>query len=683
MVAAVAPPLRRFSGTASALALPLLVAGCLGPLDTLGYEDRVTNTRDFLGGVQIEDDRIEDKQPAFDASRTVVENFGPWCAVTLNKSATVTKLDIIPFDADEAALTDKLFRGRKEALEAVAAVAGTDMIPSMEVVNGYLKPFNDGLYAAIELAVEDDDADPAGAAATFPAKRPLLNALLARVSALLTTAAAAERPAVEDAAVLLATALILGGDTPALDATLVARARNAASAFTAVGIYARPIGFYTWSPALERIFTRDRFLQGRDGEVPFSALATLALVLGQDPALLAAYQAVTAVYTGLTNPYDSYAIDALIPYVASAAALANPDAISTAFRSAHPPLKICGGPLVAFLPTSRSKETEYFDQRFCDEGSAPTNLLEALIDAIRTGALDLAPAADAGWYDYQLYALETLLLPDRGPESQHLLLTAGYKKKLVETFKSILIQNRETHVKQLSFGTRGAISGEASKPVDIYPLLPTEPFPTFYLRTARGYRFLKTFLAATLGPATLTDTQRVLETGSRGATSLAAELDDRIALLYGLAFLSADAVGMARGEGLLADELAAIDADAATKAARTWLAGWRSDADVMRDPRVIVPVFKDDAANITTYWAVIGVKPLKARAEFVPGHEPEVTPTPCWTGKIDHHDYTLLVEETAEVRLPTASPPPTRSELRALCDAHATKAAIVTALEAR
>jgi len=667
-----------------AAALPLLVAGCVGPLDTLGYEDRVTNTQDFLGGVQIEDDRIEDKQPAFDASRTVVERFESWCDVTLNKSATVTKLDIIPFGADEAALKDKLFRGRQEALDALAAIEGTDTIPSMEVVNGYLKPFNDGLYAAIELAVEDDDADPAGAAATFPAKRPLLNALLARVSALLATATAAERPAIEDAAVLLATALILGGDMPALDAALVARARGAASAFTAVGIYARPIGFYTWSPALERIFTRDRFLQGRDDETPFSALATLALVLGQDPALLVAYQAMTAVYTGLTNPYDSYAIDALIAYVASSAALANPDAISTAFRSAHPALKICGGPLVAFLPTSRSKETEYFDRKFCDERSEPTNLLEVLIDAIRTGAVDLAPAPDAGWYDYQLYALETLLLPDRGPENQHLLLTAGYKKKLIESFKAILIQNRETHVKQLSFGPRGgAIGGEAAKPVDIYPLLPTEPFPTFYLRTARGYRFLKTFLAATLGPATLTNTQRVLETGSRGTTPLAAELDDRIALLYGLYFLSADAVGMARGEGLLADELAAIDADAASKAARTWLAGWRSDADVMRDPRVIVPVFNDDVGGTTTYWAVIGVKALKARAEFFPGHEPEVTPTSCWTGNIDHHDYMLLVEETAEVRLPTASPPPTRSELRALCDAHATKAAIVTALEAR
>ena len=45
-------------------------------------------------------------------------------------------------------------------------------------------------------------------------------------------------------------------------------------------------------------------------------------------------------------------------------------------------------------------------------------------------------------------------------------------------------------------------------------------------------------------------------------------------------------------------------------------------------------------------------------------------------------DYTLLVEETAEVQLPiVAAPPPTRSELRAICDAHATKDEIVPALD--
>ena len=447
-----------------------------------------------------------------------------------------------------------------------------------------------------------------------------------------------------------------------------------------VGIYARPIGFYTWSPALERIFTRDRFLQNRGNETPFGALATLAFVLGQDPALLADYQEVTALYVGLTNPYDSYTLDALVPYVPNAAALANPGAIPTAFASTHPALKFCGGPLVALLPTSRTKDTEYFDQHFC--AGPPPNLLDALIGAIRSGALDVAPEADAGWYDYQLYALETLLLPERGPESQHLLLTAGYKKKLIETFKSILIQNRETHVKQASFGRRrgSGRSRPRSTSIRCYPPSPSRP-STCARRAATAFSrpSSRRRLAPPRWPTRSASSRPAPGERRRSPPSSI----EQIALLYGLYFVSADAVGMARDEGLLADELAAIDADAATAAARAWLAAWRSDADVLRDPRVIVPVFKDATTNLTTYWAVIGVKTLKARAEFVPGHEPEVVPTSCWTGKFDRHDYTFLVEETAEVRLPTARPPPTRSELRAVCDAHATKAAIVTALEAR
>ena len=56
-------------------------------------------------------------------------------------------------------------------------------------------------------------------------------------------------------------------------------------------------------------------------------------------------------------------------------------------------------------------------------------------------------------------------------------------------------------------------------------------------------------------------------------------------------------------------------------------------------------------------------------------------PTSCWTGRLVARSYTLLVEETAEVLLPANRPPPTRDELRAICDAHATKDAIVEALE--
>jgi hypothetical protein len=648
--------------------LALLAGGCL---DILGHQEDVIENRANEGLSQIEDDRIGDKHPIFDASRTVTESFEQGynaCSITMNKSAAVTKLDIVPFEAAETVLDKRLFRGRREALATIGGVQGADVIPSMEVVNGALKPFNDGLYAAAEVEAEDG-------------KRQLFTALGARLAALASAADAAERPAFDDAAVLVGAAQILAGDTPTIDTSLQTRARNRAVAFQADPAVARPIGFYTWTPTLERIFTRDRFLQNLDDGESFAALAAIAYTLGQDTALLADYQRVSGLYAGLTNPFTSYTIDALIPYVASQAALASPAAIETAFLSGTTPRKACGYVPVAFLPASRSKDSNYFDEQFCYAPPAAP-LLDVLIQAVRAGGLDLAPGTDAGWYDYQLYALETLLLPERGAESQNILLTSGYKKKLIESFKSILIQTRETHVKQLAVsGGRGVI-GDPAPPVDVYPLLPAEPFPTYYLRTARGYRFLRTFLQASIGPGFLAGTARVVESGGRGGVPLAGELDQRVALLYGLWFLSADAVGLARTDGLLPEELAEVDVDAAVAAARAWLGTWTTDTDVTGDPRVIVPVFRDYEREMTTYWAVIGVKALVARAEFVAGHEPMVSPTGCWTGKFVPHRYTLLVEETAELELPFSRPPPTRNELRAVCDAHATRDEIVQALVA-
>ena len=329
-------------------------------------------------------------------------------------------------------------------------------------------------------------------------------------------------------------------------------------------------------------------------------------------------------------------------------------------------------------PASRSKETDYFDETFCTGVPAGTNLLDALVAAIQSGAVDLTPGADAGWYDYQEWALETLLVPESAPEDQHLLLTASYKKKLVETFKSILIQDRETHVKQASFTEAGS---KELAPIDLYPLFPAEPFPTFYLRSARGYRFLRTFVESAMGSGFLEDAARLLETGGIAPTPLSAELDQRIRLLYGLYFLTADAVGMARGDELLSDELVEIDPNAAVTAADTWLQSWRTDPDVARDPRVIVPLVDD--SGTMHYSAVVGIKALKSRVEFVAGHEPVVTPSSCWTGKLVPHDYTLLVEETADVVLPDTRPPPTRDQLRAICDAHATTDEIVQALQAQ
>ncbi len=49
--------------------------------------------------------------------------------------------------------------------------------------------------------------------------------------------------------------------------------------------------------------------------------------------------------------------------------------------------------------------------------------MRELITAIRSGKVNLKPRKVGGWYDHQVYALETLLLPEKGAEANKLLLT--------------------------------------------------------------------------------------------------------------------------------------------------------------------------------------------------------------------------------------------------------------------
>ena len=623
----------------------------------------------------LEDDKIEDKHPVLDPALTVDESFGA-CTFTLNKSGAVTKLSIAPYEGDEAPLAKALFPNRGAALAALQASAGADVIPSMESVNGHLKPFNDGLYAAIELAMEN------GVPGGFPGRPKLLADILAALEALRPSAGPNAQTVLDGAETFVGAALVLSGSTPALPAALLASAQSWAANWAVPSYYSQPTGFYTWTPELEVIFTRDRFLQRVDYESHFAALAGVALALKTDPALLDAYQTVVALYAGLTNPYVSYTLTALVPYVTSVAALEDVAGLKAAFEAQHPGIPgSCDYPRVSFLPASESKETLYFNSlSSCDFGAfAGTNIMDVLIAGIRSGAVDLAPTAGSGWYDYQVYALETLLVPERGPESDHLLLTAAYKKKLIDSFKTLIVETRETHVKQLATSSR--IAAEPT-PVDLYPKLPVEPFPTFYLRTARAYRFLTAFLQATLGPSVLDGLAGLREGGAVTAQSLGGELAQTTALVYGLHATACASLGMRPETYLLADELAAIDQSAALASARKWLGEWRVDPDVLADPRVIVPMAITETE--TRYWAVIGVKPLQIAAAFVAGYEPQVIGSGyCALQAWVPHRYDLLVEDMVEIAGSPATPPPTREELRRICDEKVTRDAIVAALKAR
>jgi len=646
----------------------LVCAGAAGcALDTLGYESDVTETSVRAQQNTLEDDRIEDKHPVFDSSLKVTETFDT-CSIVLNKSGSVTKLSVADYEADEEPLASTLFPNRGAALAALQASPDADVIPSMETVNGHLKPFNDGLYAAIELAMEQ------GVPGGFMGKPALLEGILADLETARATATPAAQAVLDSSAAFVGAALLLSGAAPSLPAAVLADAQNRVAGFQNDLHQSTPIGFYTWTPALEAVFTRDRFLQLR-GDFP--DFAGIALVLQSDPDLLQAYQTLVALYAGLSNPYVSYTITALLPLVPSVAALDDVGGLQAAFAAQNPKYAWgCSYPWIAFLPASRSKDTDYFNSLCgCDFSAfAGVNLMNVLIDGIRNGALDLAPSADSGWYDYQLYALETLLLPERGPESDHLLLTAGYKKKLLDSFKSLITQTRETQVKQLA---GGAERGMEPRPVNLYPKLPLEPFPTFYLRTARGYRFLGTFLGAILGPNVLDGLARLHQDGSVSSVPLSTELQQTTELTYGLQAVACASIGMRPEAYWLPDETSAIDMSTATASAQAWLAGWRTDPDVLADPRVIVPI------SYRHYWAVIGVKPLQILAEFAPGYQPQVLSAGwCEVEDILPHRYDLLVEDTVEIENSQGSPP-TREELRRICDEKVTHEAIVAALQAR
>lgn len=662
-------------------ALALLAStACLSSFDLLGQDETVTQRDEKLPD-PLADDRIEDKHPQYDPSLTVTETFDR-CATTLNLSGAVTKLDIIPFQGPDAPFTSALYA---DVPAANAAMSGKEVLPSMEVVNQSLKAFNDGLYAAIELGVEDGlDGSPIN-------KLQLLSDLVAALDARAINGSSAERPPMAEAARYVSAGLKLGGGNPPADVT---GADSLIAGFDADTIHSRPIGFYTWSPKLSAIFKQDRFLQNHvPSPMSFGGHAAVGVVLAADPALSSRYGAVLDLYAGLTNPSFDLSARDLLPFTVDASVLGNLGAVRASVLAAHPGAALDGGPdtcapALALFPSSDSPENKLLRTLSCPSGVLPSgNLLDVIVDHIRSGALDLTPTATSGFYDRQLFALQTLLVPDQAAEKDHLFLTLNYKKKLVETFKSLLIETRETHVKQVELVGIGATSATAAIEAtlfDVYPKFPVEPFPTFYLRTARAYAFLSTLLQTVLGDAFMSTTGRLHEDGTRGA-ALASELRKKTSTLYGLHLATAASLGMR--DQRVDDERAAFP-DAAKDAAE-FVAGWSTNADVAYDPRVIVPGVIDANAGTVTYWAVIGVRPVQSVASFYPGFLPrDVAPTPTNTSFCAFRSFVsrtrvLYSLVNVQVRARLAAPPLTREEFRAICDANKTEDAIVAAIQQR
>ena len=113
--------MRIFKGTFFLIPVLFFFSSCdFGLLDNQGVEEVVSEKTEVQTHT-ITDDTPDDKELVYDETRTVTETFGE-CTVTLNKSKTLTKLDIGDMRETDPELVEKIFPDRSKALAAIQEV---------------------------------------------------------------------------------------------------------------------------------------------------------------------------------------------------------------------------------------------------------------------------------------------------------------------------------------------------------------------------------------------------------------------------------------------------------------------------------------------------------------------------------------------------------------------------------
>lgn len=589
--------------------------------------------------LQFVDDLLDSKSPVFAPTRIDRRDYEGW---QINKSAAVIRLDCPDIRSDHEPQLAELYPSYADAMQQ-AATQQLTFLPSANLLDGLAKQFDDGLYAALDLACFE------GTSGFAPAAVDLIEEMF--------TALPPESPA----RAFLAAALQLAARPPQLSPNQQAAADIWFAKFETDRARSQPISFYTWNADLGRVWKFFRFLQTRFAQSDLAVPADLATILRADPALENGYRQCMAFYAGLSNPADSLHLLQLNGAPANLSELAIKHSVPHA--------------LVSVLPPSTSRETELFGRLFASGSAAQSNLMLELLRRIRSGALDLTPRAGSGWYDHQTFALETLLLPARGAENQHLLLTAKYKRRLLQAFQALLTKRRETHARQIPHADAAV---EMRPPDKIQPRLRLEPCATFYLRTARSYAFLESFLLSMISPAQLRQLHGFRKEGRREA-DLQSELAEIKELFYGFYLVACEDIGMAPTWS--AEE--AIIAESALTAATAWLAQL-PQRDLAVDTRVSIPLLHDPNTQTTRLWATLGVRLAKLKASYARAPHIRENPESAWEEvkafRLGSTRYVIAVDEFAEFSLPGREVW-TRRQLRDFCDQHKNKSAILKALQ--
>ncbi len=656
--------------------------------------------------------------------------------VFYNASTATYSLDIADPEGETANAYNELYPEFGTAYFMSEVQSHHAALPSIDLLDFNNKCNDDRLLTAIERGLHEGPALYPGG------KQGFLAALRSRVVA---------RPASSDQQLALAyldTALALGDGSENKAAS--AEVRRISRDFDALPSRSKPIGFYDDDAMLQRIFRRDRLLSqplafdkppGLELEIgspdeELAALCLLAQELQADPLLLRAYEDYCECHRIISNPPEVLDLRDLLPHLALAgqwSALRQRLESSPVWQSRI--LANGANPGIAFWPRSTSPESVLFNQMSSAQFES-AQLMEYLRESIRSGSVSLEPADNSGWYSDQLFALETLLLPERAQEAGKLQLSGRYQQRLGRAFEAMLSQRREGQVKMLGpfAKTKG---GERASALPEKLAFAMEPAPTISLRTARAYRRLSRQMQDLPGLGRL-DIEN--EGGAGEGSQLGAEIERLCALQYGLYLLSCSDIGLPAEleenelascpsldmetvveEQSDAEELAdlgarfnlypvrsepGLDPDEALRRlracerARDWLINLDSDPFLKNDPRSIVPIGQGDSKRIKC-WAVLGVKMLKFKAAYVTPPRMVLASTYKGLGSSEDQlrkaDADLAAsiglwpgydQEVQEATMPVyvfreveiGSTPLSRSEFRKICDREKEPDKIVAAL---
>ena len=583
--------------------------------------------------------------PAVNSNIKIIHEHG--LEIKIDRSTQVLGLDIVDdrelMDSGES--EESLSNQKVEAdlfPTIKSAHKGDAEFASASIFIAKAKQFDDGLMAVVEYLCQKGSE-------SFVSKRKLLQGLAESLKEL-SKEQEIDKQALNHCRGFIAAAADLGGLQVNEIKEVQKQAEAIKSDFLSNQTKSKPISFYTWTKDLSKIFQQDRLLQEEIDADEEIRLLTKGLL--KDNQTLAAYKTYLSLVEKLTNPF--------------------PQEYSDLSKSQE----IDKEKKYSFFPPSRAHETELLKRSYGNR-SIPDgfSLIDAFIQKIQEGEIDLAPKGDSGWYDYQVYALEPFVNYGSMPEAKRLGFGKRYKQELLDLFKASISLTRETHIKQLEVPEKEEYDPPPS--IKIYPELSLEPIASYYLRRAKSYGFVRNLLESSFGITALKDVHRLTASGEV-TRSLYQELLNIESLFYG----AYEAVYQEIGMDIQPQEIGKRERQADEKYVREWIHKLTNDPDVGTDNRMMVPVFYDQFRQKTKVWVILGyaVKPLSIWFE----QKPIVTVTDGEGKKVETYlEFQrilkpLIYPVNAEIYVNKIL---NRSEFRSLCDTYKTYSAILKVLQ--